>query len=288
LARSLSKTDRVLEQVYLVKVKISRIQEVFMSKHHSHSNRGETPETRETAENQSVPPAAGTVSGGAKAAGLGGNSGESFAETPEKNPAGVSPEEGMKESPAQDRNDGDGEVGDSEGKIAELEARLAEAEDQFLRKAADFENFRKRMNREKQDAIDFANQSLLLDLVPIIDDFERALKSSETSKDFNSLYEGIGMIEKRLSSQLESKWGLKRFDSEGEPFDPNRHEALMMEKSAEVTEPKVIEDFLKGYTLRDRVVRSAKVKVLMPENPGREEAAESPGDEKGSEEQLHD
>jgi molecular chaperone GrpE len=76
------------------------------------------------------------------------------------------------------------------------------------------------------------------------------------------------MIEKRLSSQLEAKWGLKRFDSAGEPFDPNRHEALMMEKSAEIDEPVVQEDLLKGYTLKDRVIRSAKVKVLMPETGG--------------------
>ncbi|MDR1948724.1 MAG: nucleotide exchange factor GrpE [Spirochaetaceae bacterium] len=163
--------------------------------------------------------------------------------------------------------------------IASLEARLAEANDQYLRKAADFENFRKRMNREKQEAIDFANQALLLELIPIIDDFERAIKSAETvgstSQDFKNLYEGIAMIEKRLVSQLENKWGLKRFDSAGESFDPNRHEAIMVEKSVEITEPIVREDFIKGYTLKDRIVRSAKVKVLMPENP----AQEAPGDE---------
>jgi molecular chaperone GrpE len=152
--------------------------------------------------------------------------------------------------------------------IADLEAQLADAKDQFLRKAADFENFRKRMIREKQEAIDFANQALLLDLIPIIDDFERAIQSAGASKDFDSLYQGIGMIEKRLSSQLEAKWGLKRFDSAGEPFDPNRHEALMMEKSAEIDEPVVQEDLLKGYLLKDRIVRSAKVKVLMPETGG--------------------
>ncbi|GHV61812.1 protein GrpE [Spirochaetia bacterium] len=164
-------------------------------------------------------------------------------------------------------------------KIADLEAQLADSKDQFLRKAADFENFRKRMNQEKQNAIDFANQSLLLDLIPIIDDFDRAIQSAKTaidagnsagtppSNEFNALYEGIGMISKRLSSQLDSKWGLKSFDSAGEPFDPNRHEALMMEKSAEIIEPVVQQEFLKGYTLKDRIVRSAKVKVLMPETP---------------------
>jgi molecular chaperone GrpE len=152
-----------------------------------------------------------------------------------------------------------------EEKIAELEAKCADLNDQYLRKAADFENFRKRMMQEKQNAIDFANQSLLLDIVPVIDDFERAITAAQNSTDYAALLDGITMIEKRLTSQLESKWGLKRFDSKGEPFDPNRHEALMMEKSPEVTEPVVQEDLIKGYLLKERVIRAAKVKVVMPE-----------------------
>jgi molecular chaperone GrpE len=157
-----------------------------------------------------------------------------------------------------------------EQKIADLETELAGLKDQYLRKAADFDNFRKRMNKEKQEAIDFANQNLLLDLIPVIDDFERAIKaadgSTKTEADFDALNTGIKMVEQRLYSILENKWGLKRFDSAGEPFDPVRHEALIMEKSADVTDAIVNEDFMKGYTLKDRVVRPAKVKVLMPED----------------------
>jgi molecular chaperone GrpE len=151
-----------------------------------------------------------------------------------------------------------------EAKIIALEAELSELKDQYLRKAAEFENFRKRLQREKQDAIEFANQSLLLDLIPVIDDFERAIKSSEAARDYNALHEGISMIEKRLVSQLEAKWGLVRFESAGEPFDPNKHEALMMEQSETVQEPIVGEDLIKGYKLKDRIIRTAKVKVLMP------------------------
>ncbi|MDR1655727.1 MAG: nucleotide exchange factor GrpE [Treponema sp.] len=173
------------------------------------------------------------------------------------------------ETPVEDKAEKQAKELTPEEKIAELEAQLADAKDQYLRKAADFENFRKRMNQEKQTSIEFANQSLLLDIIPIIDDFERALQAAGTGQkspaDFDTLCQGISMIEQRLSSQLESKWGLKRFDSEGEPFDPNRHEALMMEKSAEVTEPVVAQDLIKGYMLKDRVIRSAKVKVVMPE-----------------------
>jgi molecular chaperone GrpE len=149
-------------------------------------------------------------------------------------------------------------------KINALEAQVAELKDQYLRKAADFENFRKRMNQEKASAIDYANQSLLLDLIPVIDDFERAIKSADDSEDFASFHEGITMIEKRLTNDLANKWGLKRYESANQPFNPEIHEAIMMDKSPDVSEPTVSEDFLKGYMLKDRVVRAAKVKVLMP------------------------
>jgi molecular chaperone GrpE len=99
----------------------------------------------------------------------------------------------------------------------------------------------------------------------VIDDFKRAIKSAETSQDFQSFFDGVKMIENRLSSELENKWGLKHFDSAGELFDPNRHEALMVERSADITEATVVEDFVRGYTLKDRVIRAAKVKVAMPE-----------------------
>jgi len=166
-------------------------------------------------------------------------------------------------------------------KIADLENKLADLNDQFLRKAADFENFRKRMNKEKQELTEFANQNLLLDLLPVLDDFDRAIKSAETSdlqsgKDFASFYEGIIMIEKQFSSQLENKWGLKRFDSGGQPFDPNRHEAIQMEKAAGITEALVKEDYVKGYFLKERVIRYAKVKVLVPEGGEGEAPSASP------------
>ncbi|MDR2159713.1 MAG: nucleotide exchange factor GrpE, partial [Treponema sp.] len=133
-----------------------------MSKHHSHGNREETPEAREAAEDRPASPAAETVPGGVEAACGGKNSAEIFTGTPEERPSEASPGPGMKESPVQDGSGTEDDAAENSAeKIADLETRLAEAEDQFLRKAADFENFRKRMNREKQDAIDFANQSLL-------------------------------------------------------------------------------------------------------------------------------
>lgn len=175
---------------------------------------------------------------------------------------------------------------DFKATISKLEAELSDLKDQYLRKAADFENYRKRMVREKQDAIDFANQNLLLDIIPVLDDFERAMKAAEASLEagaenssvldaFRSFLDGIKLIERRLVSELENKWSLVRFESAGQPFDPNRHEAMMMEKDASVTEPTVKEDFIRGYTLKERIVRAAKVSVVMPsEDAGQDTASE--------------
>ena len=148
--------------------------------------------------------------------------------------------------------------------IEKLEEEVEELKDKYLRKQADFDNFRKRMFREKEDSIKFANTALLNDLITVIDDFERALQSSDDSKDFNAFHSGIEMIEKQMINMLDSNWGLKRFDSAGEPFDPEKHEALMMEESDKYDTQTVLEDFMKGYQLHDRVIRHAKVKVSKP------------------------
>ncbi|MDR3356123.1 MAG: nucleotide exchange factor GrpE [Spirochaetaceae bacterium] len=170
---------------------------------------------------------------------------------------------------AKDAFGDESEESDPRQRVEDLERKLAELNDQYLRKVADFENFRKRIVKEKQEAIEFANQSLLLDLIATLDNFDRAISvagsSAKTEADFDAFLDGISMIEKGLLGQLENKWGLKRFDSTGAPFDPIRHEAVLMEKSAGVDEPVVQEAFAKGYMLKDRVVRTAKVKVLMPE-----------------------
>jgi molecular chaperone GrpE len=120
------------------------------------------------------------------------------------------------------------------------------------------------MQREKAETATYANQQLLLDIITIIDDFERAIKSAEESRDFDAFHDGIVMIEKQFTSMLERKWGLQRFDSEGEEFDPQKHEAVASEPAPGASSAKVAEEFQKGYMLHDRVLRSAKVKVAMP------------------------
>jgi molecular chaperone GrpE len=149
-------------------------------------------------------------------------------------------------------------------KLDSLEAEKAELNDRYLRKAAEFENYRKRMIKEKEDTRIYANTELLVDLVSLIDDFDRAIQSSEAGQDFKVLHDGISMIQKSFLTKLEGRYGLKRYDSAGEAFDPARHEAVMAEQRADIDQAVVIEDFMKGYCLHDRIIRPAKVKVAMP------------------------
>jgi len=151
--------------------------------------------------------------------------------------------------------------------IEALKQENSELKDQYLRKHADFENYRKRMAREKADSVKYGNQELLKDLIEVIDNFDRAIKSSEDSQDFNSFKEGISMIEQQFTSMLENKWSLRKMESKGSEYDPNSHEALMMEESSDIEVPTVLEDFQAGYTLYDRVLRPAKVKVGKPAAP---------------------
>lgn len=171
---------------------------------------------------------------------------------------------------------------DAEGlqtRLRELTEENARLNDQLLRKQADFENFRKRMFREREEAIKYANSDLLADLIAIIDDFERAIKSSEESKDFDSFHAGVEMIEKQFTSMLERKYGLKRFESTGEQFDPEKHQAISVgEEHPDADSQIVLEDYQKGYMLHDRILRPAKVKVSM-EPAGNNQTDEIEGDE---------
>ncbi len=163
-------------------------------------------------------------------------------------------------------------MAEAQKRAAELQAENSELKDQYLRKLADYENFRKRMFREKDDAVQFANSALLHDLLGILDDFDRAVSSSEVSRDFQVLHDGIVMVRNRMLSTLEGKYGLARFDSAGASFDPNVHEAVAMEKGP-VPDPVVAEEFQKGYKLHGRVLRAARVKVRMPDGSAQEAPA---------------
>jgi molecular chaperone GrpE len=170
----------------------------------------------------------------------------------------------------------------AEDRVVELDKEVAELKDKLLRKQADFENFRKRMIREREEAARYANAALLTDVLGLIDDFERAIRSAEESRDFASFLQGVSMIEKQLVEMLENRWGLKRFASVGEGFDPNKHEAVLRVEGPADAKPTVVEDYQKGYYLHERVLRPARVKVMVPatepgprDSPGAKAAQEA-------------
>ncbi len=140
---------------------------------------------------------------------------------------------------------------------------LASLNDKYLRKLADEVNFRKRMARDKEDTRRFAINAFLGDIVPILDDFDRALTGSNSTTEVDHLREGVILIRRQLGQMLENKYGLKRMVSVDQPFDPNSHEAVNMEMG-DTEEPVVCEEYLPGYVVEERVVRTAKVKVRMP------------------------
>jgi len=132
--------------------------------------------------------------------------------------------------------------------------------DNHLRLQAEFDNFRKRSHKEKGEFVKFANEMLIMELLEILDNFERGVKSAEQKKDFNLLHQGVDMISKQLHSLLEAK-GLKRIKAVGEEFDPHLHEAMEVIEEEGIDKSSIIEELQPGYTLNNRIIRAAKVKV---------------------------
>ncbi len=155
------------------------------------------------------------------------------------------------------------EITDAE-KIEALTKENAELKDQLLRRIADFDNYRKRMIKEKQEAFDYANTNLLKDLLDSLDNFDRTVAAAETAGDAKSIADGVKMINKSLVSMLESKYNLTSYGNAGDEFNPDEHEAIGS-CPGPVAVPTLKEVYLKGYKLKDRVIRNAKVMVTMPD-----------------------
>jgi molecular chaperone GrpE len=140
-------------------------------------------------------------------------------------------------------------------------SELAELKDKYLRLYADFENFRRRTAKEKLDMINSASESLLKSLIPVIDDFERAKQSMDSTDDITAVKEGVDLIYAKFTKTLESK-GLKPMVSKGEPFDADLHESItQFPAPSPELKGKVIDEVEKGYYLNDKVIRFAKVIV---------------------------
>ncbi len=145
--------------------------------------------------------------------------------------------------------------------LKEKAAKADEYWDRLLRQSADFENYKKRAARERQEAIKYANEGLLQKLIPILDTFEMALAatSAETGST-QSLQAGVAMILGQLKSTM-AEAGLEEINATGKTFDPNWHEAISQKETTEVPEGHVVQQVRKGYKFRDRLVRAAGVIV---------------------------
>jgi len=147
-----------------------------------------------------------------------------------------------------------------EAKLAELQAKLDDEENRHLRLRADFDNMRRRNQLDREAAEKYRAQSLLSDLLPVLDNFERALQVEATSEEAASIVKGIEMVYRSLIEAIE-KEGLQVIKAEGEPFDPNIHQAVMQEQDSEKETGVVLRELQKGYILKDRVLRPSMVSV---------------------------
>nr|WP_321464708.1 nucleotide exchange factor GrpE [uncultured Desulfobulbus sp.] len=152
-----------------------------------------------------------------------------------------------------------------------LQEKLAATQDQLMRVAAEFENYKKRMERERSKLLKYAGENILRDLLPTIDNLDRAVEqgsadAEDTAKKLESMLQGIELTRKGLAATLE-RYGVEALDAIGLSFNPDEHDALTMESSDEIPANHVLREFAKGYRFKDRVLRHAQ--VVVSSGPGK-------------------
>ncbi|WP_018756762.1 nucleotide exchange factor GrpE [Paenibacillus terrigena] len=153
-------------------------------------------------------------------------------------------------------------LSDAEVEIERLTALADENNNRALRVQADFDNFRRRTVKEREELAKYASLKVVEQLVPVLDNFERAIQVSGENQDFESFSKGVQMIFRQLSQVLDQE-GLQQMNAVGQPFNPEYHQAIMQVESDEYEEGIVVEEVQKGYMLKDKVLRPAMVKVSM-------------------------
>jgi len=148
-------------------------------------------------------------------------------------------------------------------KCLELESRLRHAEENLLRTVAESDNFKKRLQREQEEQTRYANEALMRELLPVIDNLERALQHSQAGSNQESVVQGLSMTLKGFIDAL-GKFGCTPIEAVGTAFDPNFHEAVGQEENAQLEPNTVVRELQKGYVLRDRLLRPAMVVVSRP------------------------
>ena len=188
-----------------------------------------------------------------------------MAEAEEKIENEVIPEENVEtKETAEEGSEAEDTKKELEAKISELEATIAKMKDDELRRAADTENYKKRLRTEKENAVKYANEQLITDLLAPIDNFGRAIEAASSTEDFEAMKQGVVMVEDQLLSMLKTKWGLEAIDAQGKEFDPNTMEAYSVLEQEGLDKETVLQEFAKGWLLNGKVLRSAKVLVGKP------------------------
>jgi molecular chaperone GrpE len=203
----------------------------------------------------------------------------------ESTPAGAAPESAGAEKPADPQES----TAASASPVEKLEHELEEAtrssqayKDQFLRKAAEFENYKRRSETEYVNLVRNANEALINALLPIVEDFTRSLKPGNGQTDGESFTRGVELIYQKLMKVLEGQ-GLSSFPSAGKPFDVDYHDALLQVERSDVPAGTVVEEIARGYKLNDKVLRHAKVIVsAAPRAESAPEGTPAPGESKES------
>ncbi|MGZ3614666.1 MAG: nucleotide exchange factor GrpE [Thermodesulfobacteriota bacterium] len=160
----------------------------------------------------------------------------------------------------EDRKEKEKEIDELKKKLEEKEKEIKEHHDRLLRLAADFENYKKRTAKEKEEWTKFANEDLIRAILPFIDNLERAVNHAQKVSDVGVLIEGVRLTLQQLLQAL-NKFGLSTFESVGKPFDPTVHEAMLVVETDQHEPNQVVEEFQKGYLLNDRLLRPATVSV---------------------------
>jgi len=144
--------------------------------------------------------------------------------------------------------------------VGRLEREKSESHDRMLRVAADFENYKRRARRDMEDAGIRAKEQVLREVLPVLDNLDRALVATSRGGTVEALAQGVKLVEKQLLAGLE-KFGIKGFEAKGQPFDPSRHEAIQQVETDAVPPGTVAEEFARGYVIGDRLLRPAMVAV---------------------------
>jgi molecular chaperone GrpE len=164
----------------------------------------------------------------------------------------------------------------SQQRSRETMERLKDTHDRMLRALADLDNYKKRAAKEKEETIRFGNERLLKEVLPVIDNLDRALLHASTSKDFETLLKGVELTRKSFEDVLMKK-GVKAFSALGKPFDPTVHEALQQVETADAPPNMVVQEVMRGFFLNDRLMRPAA--VVVSRAPAPKAAAETPAAE---------